>query len=188
MTKKKRNLLILLLAVLILCGCWFYKHYFTGSRSGKVVDAVTGKPVEGAVVCMQWNTGGFMTFGGGCAAFYETRTDEKGRYKIPCLFLSRPFFYERVHNEDVMIYKDGYSGYKVYGDELKPVGRSFGHKNEEQTYHKRRNLVQLFPFKNSDSHQDHINWIETFGIHNWPEHLLEKELKQEMERARKGPD
>lgn len=180
MARKVKKKWVILFVVFVLAGWWFYNHYYTGSRSGRVVDAITGKPIKGAVVCMQWSGGGFMSIvASHCVALYETKTDEKGRYYIPS---------QRIEGgtgkESVMIYKDGYSGYKVYGDELKLVGRSFGHKNEEQTYHKRRNVVRLFPFEKPDSHRDHLRWIETYGIFGWPKQLLEKELQNEMKRAR----
>lgn len=184
MTKKKKKLIILLV-VLTLGGWWFYNHYYTGSRSGKVVDAATGQPIEGAVVCMQWCTGGFMTVvGGSGSAFYETKTDEKGRYRIPSLHVSRPLFFERVHDENVLIYKDEYSAYEVSGTDYKPVGRSFASGTENQPYRKKRNLVRLYRFRKSDSHRKHFDWIRTFGIYDWPEQLLEKELQKEMERER----
>jgi hypothetical protein len=186
MTKKKKKVLLISLCVLLLLGgWWYYNHYYTGSRSGKVVDAATGEPVEGAVVCMQWNTGGFMTVAGGiCSALYETKTDAEGYYYIPTQRCKRFFWFEHVYNEDVMIYKEGYSGYEVFGNRHELVGRSFGHKDNEQPYRKKRNLVRLYPFKAFDSHREHFEWIQTFGIYNWPEQLLEKELQKESDRAK----
>ena len=178
MTKKKKKILII---ALLLGGVLYNQHYYTGSRSGKVVDAETGKPIEGAVVCMEWFTGGFMgVVGGSGAAFYETKTDEKGRYKVPSLRFHRNMWFEGVLDEDVMIYKDGHSGYRVM---LRPVGISFASGSADQPYRKKRNLVRLFHFKESDSHRKHYYWIEKFGFYGWPEKLLEKELQNEIERA-----
>jgi hypothetical protein len=186
MTKKKKKVLLVSLCVLLLLGgIWYYNRNYTGSCSGWVVDAVTGEPVEGAVVCMQWNTGGFMMVAGGiCSALYETKTDAKGHYYIPTQRCKRFFWFEGVHKEDVMIYKEGYSGYEVIGDDYELVGRSFATGAEHQPYRKKRNLVRLYPFELSDSHRRHFEWIQTFGIYNWPEKLLENELQKEMERAR----
>jgi hypothetical protein len=151
-----------------------------------VVDTVTGKPIEGAVVCMQWKTRGVMMMGAGrSGAFYETKTDATGNYYIPTQRLERSLWYEGIHHEDVLIYKDRYSGYTVSGTDYRPVGRSFASGAEDQPYRKRRNHVRLFSFKQSDSHYDHLRWLETpIGIFGWPEQM-KKELQNEMERERK---
>jgi len=186
MTKKKKITLIVLTVILVLGGWWCYSRLCTGFRSGKVVDAVTGKPIEGAVVCMQWFTGSFFGIAGGTGAiYYETKTDEKGRYSVPCRCLNISHLFEGIRDENVMVYKDAYSGYEVSGTDYKPVGRSFASGTEDQPYRKKRNLVRLYRLKKSDSHRDHIDWIWTFGIYGWPEQLLEKELRKEMERADK---
>ena len=175
--------MVSLCVLLLLGGIWYYHRNYTGSCSGTVVSAVTGEPIEGAVVCMQWKTRGFMMMGAGrCAAFYETKTDANGRYYVP----NQRFEGKQrdIHKEDVMIYKEGYSGYEVIGDDYELVGRSFATGAEHQPYRKKRNLVRLYPFELSDSHRRHFEWIQTFGIYNWPEKLLENELQKEMERAR----
>lgn len=185
MTNKKKRMLIILLIILVLLGWLYYKWNFTGSRSGKVVDAGTGEPIEGAVVCMQWSGGGFFGIvSSKCVALYETKTDKKGRYSVPSLRVSIwSWFGGGAGDEDVMIYKDGYSAYEVSSSDLKPVGRSFASDSENQPYHKKQNIVKLYVFKESDSHTEHLRWIHTFGIYGWPQQLLEKELQKEMERA-----
>jgi hypothetical protein len=179
MTKKKKVTAISLSIALLVGGLWYYNHDYTGSRSGRVVDAVTGEPIEGAVVCMHWNTGGFFTVAGGVrAAGYETRTDAKGRYYVPNQRLRRFFWFESV-GQEVLVYRSGYCGYKVYRNEA--AGYSFGKASENQPYRPKRNLVRLFPFRQSDDHRKHLQWIETFGG-VW-EHisLLEEELQKERD-------
>lgn len=181
--KKKRVLLISLCFLLLLGGWWYYERNYTGRRSGWVVDALTGEPVEGAVVCMQWKTRGFMMMGAGrCAALYETKTDAHGRYYVPNQRFEGK--QRNIHNEDVMIYKDGYSGYKVYSNRYERIGSSIAAGAEDQPYRKKRNIVRLYPYQSFGSHRRHLEWIQTFGIYNWPEKLLETELQKEMERAR----
>lgn len=186
MTKKKKKLFVILLVILVLFGWVYYKWNFTGSRTGKVVDAKTGEPIQGAVVCMYWSGGGFFEIvSSKCIALYETKTDNKGRYYIPSQRASMWSWFGGPGGEDVMIYKDGYNAYEVSGNDFDPVGRSFGHKEEKQPYRKKRNTVRLFPFnKKSGSHTEHLRWIHTFGIYGWPQQLLEKELQNEMERER----
>ncbi|HPS55698.1 MAG TPA: carboxypeptidase-like regulatory domain-containing protein [Sedimentisphaerales bacterium] len=188
MTKKKKKILLsVLLVTLFLGSLWYYNHYYTGSRSGTVVDAVTGKPIEGAVVTMEWFFAGgfFIPEGGALAAFYETKTDERGRYKIPNLHINGGYWHSTLEHENVMIYKDGYSGYEVSDSSSPKSGYSFASNSEDQPYSKKRNFVKLFPFKSSDSHREHIEWIQTFPYSGCPEKLLEKELQNEMERAKK---
>ena len=68
---KKRNITIcIIVGSLIVCfpiacfsGSLFYFWYHdthTGSFNGRVIDAVTGEPIEGAVVAYYWLLGGFM--------------------------------------------------------------------------------------------------------------------------------
>ncbi len=185
MIKKRRIFLVLLILLTLLTpigGWWYYQHYYTGPRSGVVVDAVTGKPIEGAVVCMLWNTSGLFTISGSAlAAAYEIKTDAEGKYDIPSQRYARSHWLEAVHPEDVMIYKDGYSALEV----SQGVGRSFATGADDQVYRKHKNRAQLFPFVEADSHKEHFEWVRVFGIHSWPEELLIGELRQEQERARK---
>ncbi len=188
MIKKRRIFLVLLILLTLLTpigGWWYCQHYYTGPRSGVVVDAVTGKPIEGAVVCMLWNTSGLFTISGSAlAAAYEIETDAEGKYDIPSQRYARSHWLEAVHPEDVMIYKDGYCAYKVtvYS---RDVGRSYGHKDAPQPYQKQKNKARLFPLGEADSHKEHFEWVRVFGIHSWPEELLIGELQEEQERARK---
>jgi hypothetical protein len=172
--------LLLLVIILVLGGLWYYCKNYTGSRSGRVLDAETGKPIEGAIVCMQWNTGGFLAVvGSSCAALYETKTDSLGRYYIPSQRVERHMWVESVHDEEAVIYKDGYGGYQVYYRK----GWYFGSK-DSQPYHKRNNLVRLRPFDPSWSHMEHFDWLKTFGIYGFPKQLLETELQKERNRVR----
>ena len=180
MTRKKKIwlsvcvlIVVLLVPLLVSGGC------YTGSRSGQVLDAETGKPIDGAVVSMQWNTGGFLAVvGGSCAALYETQTDSMGKYYVPSQRLEKRMWLESVHDENVVIYKDGYEGYQVYLE----AGWYFGRK-DSQPYHKRDNLVRLQLFNPSWSHRKHFDWLKTYGFYGFPKQLLETEIQKERSRA-----
>jgi hypothetical protein len=86
---------ILLLAILSLfsSGCALYHHY--GPYYGKVVDADTQKPLEGAVVLAKYITWLWAGPGGEVSYFLDTQevvTDNKGEFRIPSLdaFAFRP--------------------------------------------------------------------------------------------------
>ena len=86
---------ILLLAILTLTfsGCAIYHHY--GEYSGKIVDAETKQPLEGAVVLAKYYTWLWGSPGGPASQYLdaqETVTDKNGEFRIPSLnsFAFRP--------------------------------------------------------------------------------------------------
>jgi hypothetical protein len=168
-------------------GCLLDSFYRPriGSRSGRVVDAVTGEPVEGAVVNYLWKFGGFMgVVDERVAASYETITDKDGKYFIPSQRAERESYaVGHLHEEIVLIYKDNYATYTAWAHSK--VGRSFGYSDKDQKYRKRNNLVKLYPWKDGESHLDHIHYIEWAPYH--PGILLRQEMENERERADKEP-
>jgi hypothetical protein len=164
---------------------WYWQTH-TGSRSGQVFDANTGKPIERAVVNYTWHVAGFLENaigGGGPTVSYETLTDKEGKYYIPNLRVKRKSIAELdLEPEEILVYKDKYVAYKLLRQYKKPpVGWSFGYLDIKQPYREKNNIIKLYPFKEGDSHDRHISWI---GMHS-PEinKLLLKELKPEEERA-----
>jgi hypothetical protein len=86
--------------MLLLTGC------YPGIR-GKVVDAVTGSPLEGAVVLAEWTT----TWGFGLTyhklyKIVETETDKEGSFSLSGVY--NPF----VDQPSMVIYKKGYVPYR----------------------------------------------------------------------------
>ena len=155
---------------------------------GQVFDANTGKPIEGAVVSYTWHVAGFLEDaigGGGKPTTYETLTDKEGKYYIPNLRVKRRNIFQwGLQPEDVLVYKDKYAAYKLLRQYKKPiVGWSFGYLDIKQPYHEKNNIVKLYPFKEGESHENHLDWI---GMHS-PERnkLLPKELEPERKRAYK---
>jgi len=131
-TRKRRTKIIITIIVTSLAGCLFYTWYratHIGSRSGRVIDAVTGEPLEGAVVNYTWAFSGFMTAPGGRAANYETTTDKDGYYFIPNQRVAkRTLIVDILKPESVLIYKNNYAVYELYRSYGEPaVGRSFGY-------------------------------------------------------------
>ena len=76
-------------------------------RYGTVVDAETGKPIEGVIVYGEWD----ITKGIGLTATYrykrvETVTDKEGKFYLPGVW--RPF----VNYPQIVIYKRGYIAWR----------------------------------------------------------------------------
>jgi len=83
-TKRRAIILSIIVLILIKIG---YLIYYDGPYWGKVIEYETGKPIQGAVVHMEWS---IMTTGpGGVISYYldskETLTDKKGDFFIPPL-------------------------------------------------------------------------------------------------------
>jgi len=185
---KKRNIkiLVIIAAVTIGCGYIVYRLRFprTGSRSGQVIHAVTGQPIQGAVVHYAWKfTGSPWFYHEPFAGVYETTTDKDGKYFIPSQRFKRKFLLGPLKPEAVAIYKNNYVIYKLYREDKKPtVGRSFGYPGKDQKYRKKDNVVKLYPWKDGESHSKHMQWIDSATRNK--NDLLWKEAEEESERAR----
>ena len=187
---KKKNIILIIIVILTvgIAGYLSYTWYWathTGSRSGRIIDAVTGEPIEGVVVNYTWTFSDFMMMSGGSAAVYETTTDKDGYYLIPNQRVKkRVSFFGGLVPEKVIIYKNNYAVYELLRDYKKPpVGRSFGDQSKNQPYCKKNNLVKLYPWKRGESRDEHISWINREARYCGESELLRKELQEERKRA-----
>jgi hypothetical protein len=81
-----------------------------------------------------------------------------------------------------LIYKDGYAVYVAdHANTKSPVIKPFGYSNDNQTYYKKNNIVKLYPWKDGESHIQHVDWVD-IESHRRGE-LLSKELESERKRA-----
>ena len=101
-------------------------YYSTDSIEAWVVDADTGKPIEGAVVTANWQLVSFGLDSGGRKlrqlAVTETRTDKNGRFFVPGII--RPnITFDELGEEDpqILIFKSGYQYFRVVNNY--PTGR-----------------------------------------------------------------
>jgi hypothetical protein len=193
---KKRNIKIcIIVGSLIVCfpiaclsGSLFYFWYHethTGSFSGRVIDGVTGEPIEGAVVSYNWIFGGVLDES--WAASYEILTDKEGKYFIPNQRVKRDTIFQgSLEPESVLIYKNNYAVYDLWRKYGKPtVGRSFGYRFKNQPYSRKNNLVKLYPWKKGESHDTHLDYIRySHYYRSGATLLLEKELQEEEKRAK----
>jgi hypothetical protein len=165
---------------------FWYNETHTGSFSGRVIDAVTSEPIEGAVVNYYWLFEGI--FAESWAASYETVTDKEGKYFIPNQRIKRDMIFRgSLKPESVLIYKNNYAVYTLWREYGKPtVGRSFGYPRKNQPYSKENNLVKLYPWKKGESHDVHLNFIRSSPVHGrGTSLLLTEELQEEEKRAKK---
>ena len=187
MKKRAIKILSLISTVIIVCGYLLYRFHFphTGSRSGQVINAVTGKPIEGVVVSYCWVFSPVMGSNGPAATF-ETTTNEDGRYFIPSqeAVCPIPLLYGPLQRDKVLIYKDSYAAFMVFHDDDPQLGKSFGYKDYKQPYREKNNIVKLYPWKQGESHYNHIDFIDAMTRSCGQGELLKKELGPERNRAR----
>lgn len=103
----------LVLIIHLISGC---SHY--SGLNGKVVDKATGKPLEGALVVVQWTRPDIHSIEGFSTAVLmntETLTDKEGRFAIKNTPLN-PF----ANQPEMIIIKEGYIPWR--NDEIFPGG------------------------------------------------------------------
>lgn len=94
---RKLSILLLLLLCLICSGC-----FYPGIH-GRVVDDASGKPIQGALVVVQWTKKqGFGLTYHDLYKIVETLTDKDGKFTVTGIY--DPF----VEPPEMIIYKDGY--------------------------------------------------------------------------------
>jgi hypothetical protein len=111
---KTKFILVLSLIVLSLTSSCLYVVRYDGTYSGKVVDADSRAPIEGAVVLGTWYTER-PTVGGAVHEYYDARetvTDMEGKFAIPGQGLR---IMSRLLPMSVLIFKAGY-GYEQAGE------------------------------------------------------------------------
>jgi len=113
MMKRVSSVMILIfVSILAILPCAYGMRY-DGPYSGRVIDADTGMPIEGAVVLGVWNTEK-ATPGGAVHDFYdarETLTDKNGDFELPGMGVK---ILSNVTPMDVLIFKAGYEHIGLY--------------------------------------------------------------------------
>ena len=113
-----RRLAFILFALTLLListtGC----AYEQGPWHGKVIDAETKQPIEGAAVVAVF-TKGYIALGSYVGGVFldakETLTDKNGEFKIPSvIYLEIPFFREIQIGPEFTIFKPGYGSFPQY--------------------------------------------------------------------------
>ena len=103
---KKFSIIIFIVILLYLPGC-SYAIGVDGPYEGKIINADTGKPIEGVVILGTWYTTQFSP-AGSTHNFYDARetvTDSNGEFSIPGMGLRVMSNLEPMH---FLIFKAGY--------------------------------------------------------------------------------
>jgi len=108
--KKIRIFIIIGMVILIAVTCTYAK----GPWRGRVIDAETKQPIEGASVVAVWEKEWAGLGAGAISKFLdanETITDKNGDFEIPWkYFLSVPYF-RKIDGPYFTIYKPGYGSF-----------------------------------------------------------------------------
>lgn len=110
--------------------------YHESAFKGKVIDAETKEPIEGAVVVAIYSVWirGLLEMGSDIADVQETLTDSNGEYHIPgnIFFFFWPFTLGGTET-DFIIFKAGYGDYSgKYSFLIYPVKETFGTPKRER--------------------------------------------------------
>jgi hypothetical protein len=117
-----KTLIIIVLAITLL-ACSGCNHY--PPITGKVIDSITGKPIEGALVVAQWTKKhGFGLTYHELILITETQTDKEGNFSLTKTPKDR-----FVEPPEMIIYKEGYIPWR--NDMIFPGGTDSLIKNNE---------------------------------------------------------
>lgn len=118
------------------------------AMTGTVVDAETGKPIEGAIVLVEWTkTKGFGLTHTESYKVVEVLTDKDGKFKVPGV---RTIFVD----SHLTIYK---AGYVAWNDEIVFPG----YKKRADFEWGKTNTFKLEHFKSEYSYDKHVSFIRS---------------------------
>lgn len=108
-----KSIFLLMAVMIIATGCY-------GALQGKIVDAETGEPIEGAVAMAEWTrTKGFGNTYTVSVKVSEAVSDKEGNFELDSCY--SPF----VNKPSLTIYKKGYAAWNneyIFPDWQKRVG------------------------------------------------------------------
>jgi hypothetical protein len=131
---KALSLRLLIVFMLIGSSGGLQSAWADGPYRGKVIDAETKEPIEGAVVVAVWvrNVFGIVQSNEVFAEAKETLTDKDGEFMIPGYKWTSIFFYFGIQPPRIYIFKPGYGFFPRYQASPNP---------------KQNNAALLEPFK-----------------------------------------
>lgn len=113
--KRKRILFVMLILLAISMASnrsFYWIVYWDGPYHGQVVDADTGKPIEGASVAGIWMFEYLhIKSSVGFANARETVTEANGRFTIPLTFAFTFWPFSSLEDMDLVVFKTGYDSH-----------------------------------------------------------------------------
>lgn len=117
-------LLVAIVGANIFGAGWIFYH--DGPYRGKVVDADTGQPIEGAAVLGEWHLETYASPGGPVGVYcdvQETLTDKNGEFVVPTAWCLSPWPFTKMGRPaGFVIFKPGYEVFNnapfVFGQPL----------------------------------------------------------------------
>ncbi len=166
---------ICLLAVLIFLLITATHKY--GPYTGKVVDAETGNPIEGAAVHLSFYIGviGIVDGHSEYAGAVECLTDKNGEFKLSRRVLRKQFFSFWDENPEVIIFKPGYGVYPNHqGSSIDPKPEHKWSRIDENRYC----VVRLPKLKSLKERKRNLLNLD-YGIRPQQDTIIIKRLESE---------
>ena len=149
--KKKGILITSAIFILVIASVIVYlKSCAYLPIKGTVIDAETGKSIEGAGILAWWTVESLIPEGSSTYKAVETFTDKNGRFKLN-VYILRP-----VSDCYLTIYKAGYVGWNnqfIFPD--------FEHRNDFKWESNREYALERFK-KEEYKYKDHVRFISLF--------------------------
>jgi hypothetical protein len=169
------------MTLIFLSGRWIF--FFAGPTEGSVIDAETGKPLEGAIVAGLWELTQFPSHGsGGYAKISLEITDKDGKFKIPFWITFKPWTFFSSMNDItpiIVIYKPGYKFYSSNIVMRAGFAGDISKTKEEQKELKERYGINPAKLHEVHSDEERIqNWHDlrtTMSLPSW--HYSKKQTK-----------
>lgn len=115
----KKNKLIFISIILCWLGLLTWSSIiYVPEIKGRVIDAETGKPMQGVNMRIRWVTGYADPGGGHGGTFkvYATKTDTNGQFVLPRTIKPKIPIIETYRGEQIVIYEHGYVHQDIWRD------------------------------------------------------------------------
>ncbi|GBE53868.1 hypothetical protein BMS3Bbin15_00014 [archaeon BMS3Bbin15] len=142
-----KHIVFAIILIFLTSGCYAW-------MTGIVVDAETGKPIDGAVVLVEWTYTSGKWMGLRSTSSYkvvERVTDKEGKFTVSGVF--NPL----VNPPTVVVYKKGYVAWR--SDFIFP-----DYRKREEFQWKNNYMFKLERFKKIYSHSRHISFLSSSGL------------------------
>ncbi|MBI4522526.1 MAG: hypothetical protein HY695_01800 [Deltaproteobacteria bacterium] len=168
----RRHKILLLMSVVVglLVGISFERPDAAGPWKGQIVDAETGKPLEGVVVLAVWyrryaSLAGWA--GGGYHDSEEVVTGADGRFVIQSRSIWSLIPFSKIEGPEFYIFKPGYSHWQFRGGEewlkLDVIERDKRFKEAWEQFTGDGVMVELPPIKTQEKRKKYVLDAEPSG-------------------------